>query len=174
MSSFNKFTIKAQEALERAQEYVARYQHGELKALHLLRALIDDEHTLVRPMLLKANVDVVELERELDRRLKELPKVFAVDSESGTRGRQLYLSQELMKALNYAAESSVKQKDEFVSCEHLLLALVDLSSGTQDILKKAGAKRETLIKVLSQLRGSHRVTDEMPESKFQVLEKYPL
>lgn len=167
MPNFNRFTIKAQEALENAQELVHRHNHGELKAMHLLRSLIADEQTLVRPMLLKSSVNLIELERELDKYLNTLPKVFV----AGNVG-QLYLSQELMKILSKAAEISMKQQDEFVSCEHLILALLEHSSSAQEILTKFGAKKDTLLKALSELRGSDRITDEMPENKFRVLEKY--
>ncbi|KKU91504.1 MAG: ATP-dependent chaperone ClpB [Candidatus Jorgensenbacteria bacterium GW2011_GWA1_48_11] len=169
MPNFHRFTIKAQEALQNAQELVARQNQGELKALHLLSALLTDEQTLVRPMLLRANVNLSDLERELENQLSHLPKIFT----GGSVG-QMYLSQELMRILDRAAEIAMKHKDEFVSCEHLVLAILDLPSAAQELLARYGAKRETLIKILAQLRGSVRVTDETPESKFQVLEKYAI
>ncbi len=169
MPSFNRFTIKAQEALEKAQELVTRNNHGELKAIHLLAALLNDDQTLVRPILLKSNVKMMELEQALEEYLNGLPKLVA-SSKLG----QLYLSQEVMRVLNRAAEISAKQKDEFVSCEHIIVALVEEPSSTQDILTKFGARKETLMRSLAQLRGSMRVTDEMPESKFRVLEKYTM
>ena len=170
MPSFNRFTIKAQEALQAAQELVSRYNHGELKALHLLRALIEDEQTLVRPMLLRSNVNLIELEKELEVGLKTIPKIFAATGNVS----QLYLSQELMRILDRAAEVAMKQKDEFVSCEHLALAVLDVPSLAQDLLARHGARRDIILRVLAQLRGSMRVTDETPESKFQVLEKYAI
>lgn len=169
MPNFHRFTIKAQEALQNAQELVARNNHGELKALHLLSALLGDEQTLVRPMLLRASVNLPDLEKELSVQLNHLPKIF-----TGGNIGQMYLSQELIKILDRAAEVAMKQKDEFVSCEHLILALMDFPSQAQELLVRYGAKRETLIKILAQLRGSVRVTDETPESKFQVLEKYAI
>ena len=108
MPSFNRFTIKAQEALQNAQELVARQNHGELKALHLLSALLSDEQTLVRPMFLRANTNLIELEKEIENQLQRLPKIFAGGTVS-----QLYLSQELMKILDRAAEIAMKQKHEF-------------------------------------------------------------
>jgi len=167
MPNFHRFTIKAQEALQNAQELVARYNHGELKAIHLLRALLADEQTLVRPMFIRANVNIVELEHEVERKLLTQPKIY-----TGGAVSQLYLSQELMKILDRAAEIALKQKDEFISCEHLVLAIVDIPSSAQEILNNFGVRRENLVRSLAQLRGSSRITDEMPESKFQVLEKY--
>ena len=167
MPNFHRFTIKAQETLEKAQELVATHNHGELKAVHLLVALLSDDQTLVRPILLKANVKINELEEALSSELNKLPKIVTSDKIG-----QLYLSQEVMRILNRAAEISTQQKDEFVSCEHILLAFVEESSSMQDTLKKAGAEKKGMLKALAQLRGSMRVTDEMPENKFRVLEKY--
>src|SRR3989344_3826659 len=169
MPNFHRFTIKAQEALQNAQELVARHNHGELKALHLLHALLSDEQTLVRPMLLQARVNLVELEKETEDQLHKLPKIFAGGAVS-----QLYLSQELMKILDRASEIAAKQKDEFVSCEHLVLAILDVPSLAEETLVRFGLRREVLLRALAQLRGSVRVTDETPESKFQVLEKYAI
>lgn len=169
MPNFHRFTIKAQETLEKAQELVATHNHGELKAVHLLVALLSDDQTLVRPILLKSNVKINELEEALSSELNKLPKIVTSDKIG-----QLYLSQEVMRILNSAAEISTQQKDEFVSCEHILLAFVEESSSMQDTLAKAGAEKKGMLKALAQLRGSMRVTDEMPENKFRVLEKYTI
>ncbi len=171
MPNFNRFTIKAQEALQIAQEYVAKQNHGELKALHLLLALLDDEQTLVRPMLVRANVNAAALEEKVDAALVRMPRIFGA---TGNAPQQLYLSQELMKILDRAGEVAMKQKDEFISCEHLLVALTDIPSAAQDILQQVGAKKDVLLRVLAELRGANRVVDETPESKFQVLEKYAI
>ncbi len=168
MPNFQKFTIKAQEALQSSQELVMKYNHGELKALHLLAALLEDEQTLVRPIFVKANVNLAELEKETYKFLELMPKVF---SGGGSIG-QMYLSQEIIKILDKAGEIASRYKDEFVSCEHLLLALMEVPSQASDLLLKFGAKKELTQRILKDLRGSVRVTDETPESKFQVLEKY--
>ncbi|MAF80260.1 type VI secretion system ATPase TssH [bacterium] len=168
MPNFHRFTIKAQEALQNAQEVVARHNHGELGALHLLHALLNEEQSLVRPMLVRANIDIAEIEIEIEKELEKVPKVI---SGKGAVG-QLYLSQELMKILDKAAEIAMRQKDDFISCEHLILALVDIPSKAGEVLARHGARKDILTRTLAALRGSTRVTDEMPESKFQVLEKY--
>ncbi|MBI2591377.1 MAG: AAA family ATPase [Candidatus Brennerbacteria bacterium] len=169
MPNFHRFTIKAQEALQNAQDLAAKESHGELKALHLLRALIGEDQTLVRPLLVRANVNLSALEQELEQELARLPKLFSTSTVG-----QLYLSQELMKILDQAAKVALQQKDEFVSCEHLLMALFDVPSSAQTILNNFGVRREIVMRILSQLRGSARITDEMPESKFQVLDKYAI
>ncbi len=167
MKHFNRFTIKAQEALQNAQELAAQKNHGEFKALHLLQALLSDDQSLVRPLLLRLGVNLAALDQQIEEELKKLPKIF-----SNAPVGQLYLSQELMHVLDKAAKVSQGQHDEFISCEHLLLGILETASAAQVLLDKFGVKRDTSLRVLAQLRGSARVTDETPETKFQVLEKY--
>ena len=118
--NFQRFTIKAQEALQNAQEIAARESHGEFKAIHLLAALITDDGSLIKPMLIRAGVNLETLSQRIDEILKKEPKIF-----SGGGIGQLYLSQELMQVLDKAAKIAASQKDEFISCEHLLLALLE-------------------------------------------------
>ncbi|HVN26607.1 MAG TPA: AAA family ATPase [Candidatus Paceibacterota bacterium] len=169
MPNFHRFTIKAQEALQNAQEIAAKRNHGELKSLHLLAALIEDEQSLVIPVLERSGVNIEKLDEQIELELDRIPPIL-----SNSAVGQLYLSQELMRALDQAAKIAAQQKDEFVSCEHLLLALFDVQGAAKTLLEKFGVRRETAFRVLAQLRGSVRVTDEMPESKFQVLEKYSI
>ncbi len=169
MPNFHRFTIKAQEALQNAQEIAAKKNHGELKALHLLAALLEDEQSLVIPVLERLGVGLEKLDEEIDIELDRIPPIM-----SNSNVGQLYLSQELMKVLDQAAKIAAQQKDEFVSCEHLLLAVIDSGGMAKTILEKFGVRRETAFRVLAQLRGSTRVMDETPESKFQVLEKYAI
>src|SRR3989339_1147190 len=168
MNNFNRFTIKAQEALQNAQDFAAKENHGELKALHLLVALVSDESTLVRPLLAKAGVSSDDVRSEAIVELMNEPKAMGNVNLS-----QLYLSQELMNILDKAGKIAQHQKDEYISCEHLLLAILEAgSSKASRILVTLGLKRDAAIRILAQLRGSSRVTDETPETKFQVLERY--
>jgi ATP-dependent Clp protease ATP-binding subunit ClpB len=169
MPNFHRFTIKAQEALQNAQEVAAKKNHGELKALHLLAALLEDEQSLVIPVLERCGVSLEKLDEEIDLELDRIPPIMS----NSTVG-QLYLSQELMKVLDQAAKIAAQQKDEFVSCEHLLLAIIDSGGTAKSVLEKFGVRREMAFRVLAQLRGSTRVMDENPETKFQVLEKYSI
>ncbi|MEK7195609.1 MAG: AAA family ATPase, partial [Patescibacteria group bacterium] len=169
MPSFHRFTIKAQEALQNAQELAAKKTHGELKALHLLSALLEDAQSLVVPMLGRSGVNIEKLAEQIELELDRIPKLVG----SSTVG-QLYLSQELMKVLDQASKIATQQKDEFVSCEHLLLGVLDTSSLARDTLERFGVKRDASFRILAQLRGSTRVTDETPETKFQVFEKYAI
>ena len=169
MPNFHRFTIKAQEALQNAQEIAAQENHGELKALHLLLALLNDEQSLVIPTLTRTGANLEMLREQLESELDHLPKIV-----NGSSVSQLYLSQELMRILDQAAKIAAQQKDEFVSCEHLLLAILEVPSSASHLMERFGVRRDAAIKVLAQLRGAARVTDEAPESKFQVLEKYAI
>jgi len=167
MKSFHRFTIKAQEALQNAQDLATKRNHGEFKAIHLLHSLLSDSQSLTQPMLLKSGIDFDDLHQKIEDELEKMPKIFSAASVG-----QLYLSHEVIQMLDRAAKIALAQKDEFISCEHLLLSIVDIKSSAQDILEKLGVRRDNLLRTLAHLRGSMRVTDEMPESKFQVLEKY--
>jgi len=168
-NNFHRFTIKAQEALQSAQELAAEKNHGELKALHLLAALLEDEQSIVRPLLLQSGVNLEKLAEDIEEQIDKLPKII-----SGSTVGQLYLSQEVMRVLDQAAKIAMQQKDEFISCEHILLALLDVPTTAQRLLQESGVRRDTAFRVLAQLRGTMRITDETPESKFQVLEKYAI
>jgi len=169
MPNFHRFTIKAQESLQNAQELAAKRSHGELKALHLLSSLLDDQQSLAQPILLRSGVNLEKMHSQIESELEKLPKLV-----SGSNISQLYLSQELMQILDQAAKVAAGQKDEFISCEHLLLAILDINSPAQLVLQQFGLKREIAMRTLNQLRGSVRITDETPEAKFQVLEKYAI
>ncbi len=167
----NRFTIKAQEALQNGQELAASRNHSEFKALHLLSALISDSSSLVQPILTKNGVNLNLLDKSIEGELNKLPKMLS-SAPAAASISQIYLSQELIQILEKAAKFALAQKDEFVSCEHLLVGILWTPSEAQTVLQKAGVNYEGAIKVLAQLRGSTRIVDETPESKFQVLEKY--
>jgi len=114
-------------------------------------------------------VNLEKLNQQVQGELERFPKLVG-----GSNVSQLYLSQELMRVLDQAAKVAAQQKDEFVSCEHLLLALLEVPSAAKSILEQFGLRRETAFRTLAQLRGSTRITDETPETKFQVLEKYAI
>ncbi|HEY4524022.1 MAG TPA: AAA family ATPase [Candidatus Paceibacterota bacterium] len=167
MPNFHRFTIKAQEALQGAQDLASRENQGELKPVHLLSTLLHDAQSLVQPILLKAGVNLDTLDEEVQREIKKLPKTL-----TGSNVGQLYLSQELMQVLDTAGKIAAQQKDEYISCEHFLLGLLEVNSTVKTLLENFGVKRDQVLRTLAQLRGSMRITDETPESKFQVLEKY--
>ena len=156
---FDKFTEKAQEALQGAAELARDNGQQAVEPEHLLLALVREEEGVARTLLERAGVSVQALEPALVSVVERFPKV----SGAG----QPYLSPALNKALEQAEKEADRLKDEYISTEHLLLALADNKA-----LKDAGATHDGLLKALRQIRGSHRVTDQNPESKYQALEKY--
>ena len=167
MPSYNKFTIKAQESLQMAQDIASLKSHGDLRAIHLLAALLRQGGSLIEPILEKLNVDLPALEKEVNRELNLLPRIF-----SSSPVGQLYLSRELMEVLDIASKEAKNFGDEYISCEHLLLALSEVVSSAKKVLSGVGVSKDKIIEAIDQVRQGERIEDEMPENKFQVLEKY--
>src|SRR5688572_7915515 len=162
---FDKLTIKAQEAVARAQEMAAEAGNPQIEPMHLLASLLREEGDgIVRPVLEKIGANVMQLERIVDAELKHLPKA------SG--GSPPGLGSQLTKVLDAAQAEADNMKDEFVSTEHLLLALARIPSKVQDVLDLNAITKDKLLGALRAVRGSTRVTDQTPEGKFQALEKY--
>lgn len=168
MPQFNRFTIKAQEALNAAQEHAQQHGHGELLALHLLHALIEEEQTLVQPILTRLGVDLDSMHDDIEDQLDEVPKVV------GNSVGQLYLSQEVVRLLDQAGKIAQENEDEFVSCEHLLLSILKVPTDAKRTVESYGVRTESVMNVLQQLRGNAHVKDETPEAKYQILEKYSI
>jgi ATP-dependent Clp protease ATP-binding subunit ClpB len=160
----DKLTIKAQEALQAAQALAAELHHGELQPLHLLASLLNDKEGIVRPLLGKLGVDAERISTVVQAELKRLPSV------SG--GAQLGASRDFQEVLNAAQKEADRLKDEYLSTEHLLLALAGVPSGAKEILSVMGVSRDAILTALKEVRGNTRVTDQNPEDKFQALEKY--
>jgi ATP-dependent Clp protease ATP-binding subunit ClpB len=161
---FDKLTIKAQEAVARAQELATEAGNPQLEPVHLLSSLLAEDGGIVRPVLDKLGANVGQLDTIVDAELKHLPKA------SG--GAPPQPSQQLAKVLDAAQAEADGMKDEFVSTEHLLLALAGTKSKAQDILQLNAITKDKLLGALQSVRGSARVTDQTPEGKFQALEKY--
>jgi ATP-dependent Clp protease ATP-binding subunit ClpB len=161
---FDKFTIKAQEAVQRAQELAAERGNPQITTVHLLHALVAEREGIVQPLLDKIGTDRGHLQRIVDAELTHLPKVQG--------GAQPQPDQTLMKVFEAATAESLVMKDEFVSTDHLLLALAKVPGKAQDVLKLAAVGEKDLLAGLQAVRGQSRVTDQSPEEKFQALEKY--
>ena len=165
---FDKFTIKAQEAVHEAQELAESKRQQQILAVHLLEVLLTQEQGIVVPLLKKLGIDTNII---LDKTLVAVNKLPQI-SGSGAPG-QAYVSAELRDTFNLAWEEASKLKDEYVSTEHLLLALVGLRNTTAGrILNEAGVQKENIYMALKEIRGSQRVTDQNPEEKYQALERY--
>ncbi len=159
-----RFTIKSQELLEAMQAKATEYGHQEIRDLHLLAAMLAQEEGLIQPALSKLEVPVPQLTSNLEAALQKLPRI------SG--GTQQYLSQEVLDILHQAEREADKLQDDYISLEHILLALLTKGREAASILKKNGLQPDKLLLALKELRGNQRVKDQNPEAKYQALEKY--
>ncbi|HYF47879.1 MAG TPA: ATP-dependent chaperone ClpB [Planctomycetota bacterium] len=159
----DRYTMKAQEALQSAQNMATRSGHPELSTLHLLSALLQQDGGLVPPVLQKIGVDPSRLKLDVMQRLDKLPQ---------QRGGDVHISSELRKALLAAEDEAQRLKDEYISTEHMLLAVAGAKDDTARLLKDNGASREEILKAIQAIRGSARVTSNNPEASMQALEKY--
>jgi len=163
--NFNKFTIKSQEAAQNAQEIASSYGNQSIEPEHLLAALVQDSQGIVIPILQKLGTNVNYVKIKMNEVVEKLPKV------QGTS--QQHISGDLQKIFDQAQKEAENLKDEFVSTEHLLLALLDQKqNAATKLLVDQGVTKESVLKALKDVRGSQRVTDQNPEDKFQPLEKF--
>jgi ATP-dependent Clp protease ATP-binding subunit ClpB len=164
----NKMTEKSQEALQSSQTIGARYSHQQIDPEHLLLALLEQRDGLVPRILTGMNISVHEVRGSVEKYLQSLPKV------SGDGAGQMYMSQSLSRILDSAEREASNLKDDYVSVEHLLMAMVGegASSPAGDILSRAGVTRDNLMKALASIRGRQRVTSQTPEETYQPLERY--
>jgi ATP-dependent Clp protease ATP-binding subunit ClpB len=163
---WDKFTVKAQEAVQRANQLASEHGNPELLPLHLLAALLEDKEGIVPPVLEKIGVGLQAVLNEIYEALNRLPKVSGASSQAA-------LSQAANQLLDRAFKEADTFKDEYVSTEHLLLAATELTRDpAQEILTRAGATHDAILKALTAVRGSQRITDQNPEAKYQALERY--
>jgi ATP-dependent Clp protease ATP-binding subunit ClpB len=165
---WDKFTVKAQEAIQRANELASEHGNPELAPAHLLAALVEDREGIVAPVLEKIGIGPQAVLSDLYKEIEKLPKV------SGSSGAQ---QPTMSSQINQVLEKSFKEadtfKDEYVSTEHMLLALTSLKRDpAQEFLARYGATHDAILKALTAVRGSQRITDQNPEAKYQALERY--
>jgi ATP-dependent Clp protease ATP-binding subunit ClpB len=163
---WEKFTVKSQEAVQAASQLAAEHGNPEILPLHLLAALLADREGIIAPVLEKVGVPVGQLSAKVEDALGKLPKVSGGAAQPSA-------SATLNKVFEQAFKEAGNFKDEYVSTEHLLLALADTKNdGAQLLLASFGATHDAILKSLTTVRGTQRVTDQNPEAKFQALEKY--
>ncbi len=167
MFNINKFTTKSQEALRQAQQISADSQNQQVDALHLLASLLLQEESLVLTILKKLEIDVAEIKNEIVRQMEDFPK-----GKSAANIAQMFLTEDLARILAGAEKEAKDLKDEYISTEHIFLSMLNTKSKVKNLLDSFKINHEQVLKLLVELRGSTRVTDPDPESKFQVLEKY--
>src|SRR5215831_17877032 len=165
MLRFDKMTVKAQEALEESREIAARHEQQEIAPLHLLSALVRQTDGVVPALLTRLGVPSETLAAEIERELGRLPKVEGFSQQNIGRG--------LNDVLEQAFKEADKFKDEYVSTEHVFLAIArrDRDPAGQ-LLKKHGATHEAILQALMGIRGTQRVTSQNPEATYAALEKY--
>ncbi|HUP28133.1 MAG TPA: Clp protease N-terminal domain-containing protein, partial [Chloroflexia bacterium] len=164
--NLQKYTEKAQEAVLSARQMAEEMSHNQIEPAHLLLALVEQSEGIVPQVLTRLNVDPRQLGQKLRSELEKTPKVYG--------GAQVYLSGALNDVTRRAEAAAANMRDEYVSTEHLLLAMADEAdkSTAGRLLRESGVERDAVLAVLTQIRGNQRVTDQNPEGKYAALEKY--
>ena len=160
----NKLTLKSQEALASAQKLASDLNHQQVEPAHLVSALVGAPEGVVYPILQKLGVSPRTIKNRLDEVLARVPNVYGQV--------EIYLSQGLRSLFDGACSEAEGLGDAYVSTEHLLLAALDQSDDTARVLADAGIDKQRLLAALKEVRGSHRVTDQTPEEKYQALERF--
>jgi ATP-dependent Clp protease ATP-binding subunit ClpB len=162
---WDKLTVKSQEAIQRAMEIASQNGNPEVTPAHVLAALLEDHEGIVLPVLEKVGAGPQQILAEINAQIERLPKVSGGAAQPG-------LSPAANRLFDQAFKEAGNFKDEYVSTEHVLLAAAKEKSELQQILNRAGATYDAILKALTTVRGSQRVTDQNPEAKFQALERY--
>lgn len=162
---FDQFTVKSQELIQNAQSLAARYNNPQIEPVHLLQAMLSDQEGIAVSIIKKLGVATNRLVQDLDQAIEALPKI--------SRPAESHLSQACKTILDNAFAEAANMKDQYISIEHILLAIADAKhDAAARILKDSGINRDALLKVLIDIRGSQRITDPHPEEKYQALEKF--
>ncbi len=166
MIRFDRLTIKTQEALAEAQKLAEKAGHQQIDVEHLALVLVRQREGLTPGLLQKLGVDPAMLGRELEKELKKIPQV------SGSGVGQVGLSQRLSDVFAAAEQEAERFKDEYLSAEHLLLAIAESGGAAAGWFKRQGVTKDRLYAALTAIRGTQRVTDQAPEEKYQALARY--
>ena len=160
-----RMTIKLREALQASDGLAHKYNSAQIEAEHLLSVLLSQKEGLVEPLLERIGVPVSALQQEVEKAIQQMPRSYGSTS-------QRTISAKLADILYSAEQESTNFKDQFISVEHVLLAMAESSSNVGTILKKFGLTKDSLLQALQLVRGNNRITDENPENQYQALEKY--
>ncbi|MDR2897591.1 MAG: AAA family ATPase, partial [Spirochaetaceae bacterium] len=163
--NYDQYTIKAQDALQQASVAAQQNDHGEVGTEHLLLALLQQEDGIVPPLVERIGADITYLTAEAERLVQTNPKIHG-------NAAQLHFSPGASKVLAKADKEAAGLKDEYLSTEHMFIALAESDDKTGELLKKNGINRNALLQALKSVRGNQRVTSQDPEATFQSLEKY--
>ena len=164
---FDKFTLKSQEAIQTSQQQAEKMGHQQIEPEHLLSSLLGQKDGAIPPLLGKIGANQEQLKKRLEETLEKLPTV------SGTGYGQAYLSSRAKAILDQAFKEAEQMKDEYVSLEHILLAIAEEKGGeASKILVASGITRDSILAALVDIRGGQRITDQNPEDKYQALERF--
>ncbi len=164
---FDKFTLKSQEIIQNGQQLAEKMGHQQIEPEHLARIILEQAEGVVPPILGKIGVNRDQLVRDMDRALEQIPRV------SGTGTGQVFLSQRTKAVLEQASDEAASMKDEYVSIEHILIAILEEKGGeAARMFTASGITRENLLKALVDIRGGQRITDPNPEDKYQALDRF--
>ncbi len=163
--NLQKLTLKSQEAFQKAQEIASAYNNQSIEPVHLLASLVQDAQGIVPGILQSIGANLNYIKVKINEEMEKLPKVGGAQSGS-------YVSNTMSAVLDTAFKEATSLKDEYVSVEHLLMAMTEQKSSAQEILRDQGVNRETILRVLQDFRKNSRVTDQNPEDKYQALQRY--
>jgi ATP-dependent Clp protease ATP-binding subunit ClpB len=162
-----KFTIKSQEAIQNAQRLADKKGHQQIDVEHLLWVILDDEEGVAAQMLKRTGINTKLVQKDVEEALDKLPKVVGA-----TPVGQIYISPRLKEVIENARKEAEHLTDEYVSIEHLLLAVLSVGGTASELLKKYGIDSDKLLVAMREIRGTQRVTDPNPEEKYQALKRY--
>lgn len=162
----NKFTVKAQEALQSAATLAGSRQHQQIEPVHLLHVMLSDAENIGHQIAQKLEVQIDNLLAVIDRELDRIPKV------TGASATGQYLSQDLGKVFDLSLKEAEKLKDEYISSEHLFIAMSEAGGKVSSLMQDAGLNRDAILKVMAGIRGSQRVTSQTAEDTYNSLKKY--
>ena len=163
-----KFTQKSLEAIQEAQNLSIEYQNAQIEQEHLLLALLKQEDSLIKELLKKMNIPQ-KFEEELESKINSFPKITG----GARQANSMYVSQDVDVVLTNSEKIANKMKDEYISVEHIMLAIIDnANSNLKNLFKKYGLNKNEFLKALASIRGNTRVTSDNPESTYDVLKKY--
>ena len=163
----DKFTIKSQELIQNSQSLASRHNHPQIEPEHLLSAMLSEPEGIAGSMLRKLGASPSDIARDVSRAIEKIPQI------SGAGTAEVYVSPRSKSVLENAFAEAIKMKDEYVSIEHILLAISDEKGGeAEKLLARFGVTRESILKVLVEIRGNQRITDPNPEEKYQALERF--
>lgn len=163
---FDKLTLKLQEAVQKTQAFCEKERHQAMEVEHLVSTLFEDPDSIGTVLLKKTGIEVARIKEELESRIAKFPRLESSNF-------QVYLSDSIKKTFDHAFNAAQQLRDEFVSAEHVVMGVLEEKNHpVAKILSSHGLTSEKVLQVLTEIRGSQRITDPSPEEKFQVLEKY--